>query len=152
MKTILSTLFILAIGISFGQVTEPESEHEQEIAYPPPSPPVREKKYEVISYPGTDAQFPGGVKALMEFINTNIKYPADALKESIQGKVYVSFNVYTNGEIIDVKVIRGLYPSMNAEAIRVVKLMPNWIPGEIDGKPAKTLMRIPIVFSIAKKK
>ena len=76
------------------------------------------------------AEFPGGHKKLMEYLRGNIKYPEQALAKSIEGKVYVKFTVKKDGSIDDVKIIRSTDSLLDEEAIRVVKNMPKWIPGQ----------------------
>lgn len=94
------------------------------------------------------AQFPGGVEAMMQFISKEIKYPADAMEKKIGGRVVVSFVVDVDGSIHDVKVIRPVFPSLDAEAIRTIKAMPKWKPGEQNGKPVRTKMAVPISFRV----
>ena len=92
--------------------------------------------------------FPGGQEALMRFIQENITYPQEAIEEDIQGKVYVQFYVEKDGKVSDVKILKGLgCPSIEKEAIRVVSIMPNWIPGTNDTTLLeRTVMNLPISF------
>lgn len=92
--------------------------------------------------------FPGGKAALSKFISRNIKYPEDALKEKKSGTVYVNIRINEKGEIEEAKVKKSLYPSLDKEAIRIVKSMPNWIPGKQDGKPVSCDMELPIEFKL----
>jgi TonB family protein len=94
------------------------------------------------------AEFPGGQQAMMEFLVKNIQYPKDASEKNIQGKVYVQFIVSSAGVIGDVKVARGIDPSLDAEAVRVVKLMPNWTAAEKGGKKVASQMTLPIMFKL----
>jgi len=91
-------------------------------------------------------EFPGGQNALFAFLGKNIQYPADALESKKQGTVYVSFVVNTDGKVTDVKMLRGLHPSLDKEAMRVVSRMPNWTPGMQNGKPVKTQYNLPVKF------
>lgn len=91
-------------------------------------------------------EFPGGQNALFAFLGKNIQYPADARASKKQGTVYVSFVVNTDGKVTDVKMIRGLHPSLDKEAMRVVSRMPNWTPGMQNGKPVKTQYNLPVKF------
>ena len=75
--------------------------------------------------------FPGGQSALITFLKENIKYPEQAIKDSIEGNVVVSFNVESDGTITNAQVVRSLHPLLDAEALRVVKLMPKWEPGSL---------------------
>lgn len=91
-------------------------------------------------------QFPGGEVELTRFLNKNIDYPMMARESDIQGRVYVTFVVETNGVITDVKIIRGIGGGCDEEAVRVVKLMPNWIPGKQRGKPVRVQFNLPVRF------
>ena len=93
-------------------------------------------------------KFPGGIKALISYLAKNIHYPAKAKKQGIQGRVYVHFIVNKDGSVSDVKILRGISPECDAEAIRVVKNMPNWIPGEQKGQKVRVVFNLPIKFSL----
>lgn len=93
--------------------------------------------------------FPGGEKRLSSFLSANIQYPYIAKTEEIQGRVIVQFNVMPDGSITDVKVTESVHPSLNKEAIRVVKSMPRWIPGkDKEGKPTIVPFTMPITFRL----
>ena len=91
--------------------------------------------------------FPGGIEALNAFINANLKYPSIALEKGIQGRVYVSFVVGKDGEIKNVKVSRNVDSSVDQEAMRIVKSMPNWKPGKQNGEMVEVAYTIPINFT-----
>ncbi len=91
-------------------------------------------------------EFPGGEAALMNYLVKNIKYPSDAQDAKIQGKVFLTFVVSDEGKVKQVKVLRGLGASIDAEAIRVVQEMPDWKPGTMNGKPVNVQYNIPINF------
>lgn len=80
-------------------------------------------------------EFPGGRGSLMEYINSNRRYPAEAYAHGIEGRVTCSFVVNSDGKISNVSVIRGVEPSLNREAIRLISKMPQWLPGKIDNHP-----------------
>jgi len=92
--------------------------------------------------------FPGGMEAMIQFISSNIKYPADAKKQKVDGRVLVKFVVEKDGSITEVKVIKPTFPSLDAEAIRVVKAMPKWKPGYQNGKAVRVQFTMPINFSL----
>ena len=96
--------------------------------------------------------YPGGTDKLIRFIVSNIKYPADAKAKGIEGKVFVKFIVKKDGTISNVSIIRGIGSSCDEEAIRVVKLMPKWIPGEQKGEKVDVEFNLPIKFKLAPKK
>lgn len=93
-------------------------------------------------------QFPGGLAALSKWLNDNLSYPQMAQRRKIQGKVVVSFVINTDGTIASPKVETAANPLLDREALRVVRLMPTWKPGQEKGKPCRTLFAIPIVFQL----
>jgi len=97
-------------------------------------------------------QFPGGEEARIKYMSGNIKYPEAAKKAGVQGTVYVTFVIGKDGSINDVKVLRGIGSGCDEEAIRVIKGMPFWSPGEQRGQPVKVQFNMPIKFSLEAKK
>ena len=91
-------------------------------------------------------EFPGGDLALRKFLANSVKYPVIAQENGIQGKVFINFVVDKNGGISNVKVFRGVDPSLDKEAVRVVKAMPKWIPGKQGGQPVRVSYTVPINF------
>lgn len=93
--------------------------------------------------------FPGGQSAMMSYLSKSIKYPLVAEENGIQGRVIVSFVVEKDGSISSVKVTHGVDPSLDKEAVRVVKSMPRWTPGRIDGKPVRVKYTVPVAFRLS---
>lgn len=93
-------------------------------------------------------QFPGGQIAMLQYIMKNIKYPEQAMKEGIQGRVAVRFIVEKDGSISDVKPILSVHPLLNKEAVRVVESMPKWTPGKHNGKPVRVRFNLPVMFKL----
>lgn len=93
-------------------------------------------------------EFPGGPVEFMKWLTRNLKYPAAAQSQKIQGKVIVSFIVNIDGTISDIKVLKSANPQLDREALRVMRMMPNWKAGEDKGKPCRTMMAIPVVFAL----
>lgn len=91
-------------------------------------------------------EYPGGEMALRQFIANSVKYPTDAQEKGIQGKVYVSFVVSKDGGVADAKIARGVNPSLDAEALRVVNALPKWMPGKQKGKAVNVSYTVPINF------
>jgi protein TonB len=91
-------------------------------------------------------EFPGGDLALRKFLANSVKYPEIAQENGVQGKVFINFVVDTNGGISNVKVARGVDPSLDKEAMRVVKSMPKWIPGKQGGQAVRVSFTVPINF------
>ena len=98
----------------------------------------------------TMPQFPGGQGVMMKYLAANIKYPASAVKAKKQGRVIVSFVIQKDGSVTNARIVRSVDPELDAEALRIVKAMPNWTPGTQDGKPVNVNYTIPIVFSLQK--
>ena len=112
---------------------------------PVPNTPNSDGIYEIVDTPPT---YPGGDAALLKFISDNIKYPEDAMKAGISGRVFTRFIINEDGSLSDIVVIRGVNSSLDAEAIRVVKAMPKWTPGKADGKAVKVRYALPLVFKL----
>lgn len=92
--------------------------------------------------------FPGGMGALMQYLSSNINYPVEAENNGKQGMVITTFIVEKNGSISEVEVKKSVYPVLDAEAVRVVKAMPNWIPGKKNGEPVRVKYTMPVTFRL----
>ena len=92
--------------------------------------------------------FPGGPAALMKFLSENIKYPVVAQENGVQGRVVVAFVVERDGSITDVHIARGVDPSLDKEAVRVVKSMPKWTPGKQNGSAVRVKFNVPVAFRL----
>ena len=92
--------------------------------------------------------FPGGQEELMRFLAKNIRYPSIAQENGISGKVICQFVVSSDGSVKNIQVLRQLDPSCDKEAVRVLSLMPKWIPGKQNGKPVAVKYTVPIVFRL----
>jgi periplasmic protein TonB len=93
-------------------------------------------------------EFPGGDKMMIDLIQSKIQYPQMEKDNHIEGKVFVSFVIDTNGAVSDVKVTKKLSPGLDKEAVRVVKQLPDFIPGYHRGKPARVQLMVPVVFKL----
>ena len=93
-------------------------------------------------------EFPGGAAALMKYLRDNINYPVIAQENGISGRVICEFVVNRDGTIVDAKVLRGVDPSLDKEALRVVNSMPKWNPGEQRGKPVRVRFTLPVQFKL----
>lgn len=94
------------------------------------------------------ASFPGGNSALQSFLASQVKYPVVAMENGISGRVVVEFVVERDGSLTDVKVVRSVDPSLDKEAIRVVKSMPKWSPGKLNGTTVRVRHTVPVVFRL----
>lgn len=93
-----------------------------------------------------DPEFPGGMDALMKFLEDNIQYPPLALENGIEGRVYVTFVVEEDGSVTNPRLLRDIGGGCGQEAVRVVKMMPKWKPGEQMGKPVRIQYNLPVRF------
>ena len=93
-------------------------------------------------------EFPGGMTGLMQHLSKNIRYPAEAHTNNIQGRVVVSVIINTEGKVTNAKIVQSVAPSLDAEALRVTGTMPDWIPGTKDGKPVNVKYTFPVVFRL----
>lgn len=97
-------------------------------------------------------QFPGGEDSLVAFLKSNLRYPEEARLAWIQGRVFIGFMVDHNGKIRDVKVLSSVNPQLDDEAIRVVHLMPDWVPGSIGDTRVDVQYILPIEFRMPERK
>lgn len=91
-------------------------------------------------------KFPGGASEMYKWLGNNIKYPGEAKKEGVSGKVIVDFVITKTGKTDKVRVVRGLHPALDEEAVRVIKAMPAWTPGKQKGQPVNVSYTLPITF------
>lgn len=101
-----------------------------------------------LEQPEVEARFDGGVEAMKTYIINNIEYPAVARKNGDQGKVFIRFVVNTDGSIANVEVLKGVSEAIDAEAMRLINEMPNWIPAETGGEKVKSSVVLPINFAL----
>ena len=92
--------------------------------------------------------YPGGMSALMQYLSSNIKYPAIAEENGIQGRVICTFVVERDGSITDVRIAKSVDPSLDKEAMRVVSKMPKWIPGKQNGSAVRVKYTLPVTFRL----
>src|SRR5690606_4980152 len=115
---------------------------------PPPKPKVEEVTEEIFVVVEEQPEFPGGNAAMMKFLSDNIKYPVIAQENGIQGRVITIFVVERDGSITDVQVVRGVDPSLDKEAVRVIQSMPKWKPGKQRGSAVRVRFTLPVVFRL----
>ena len=107
--------------------------------------PEPEKVFDMVEQMPT---FPGGQQELMSYLGKNIKYPTIAQENGTQGRVTVQFVVNKDGSIVDAKVLRGVDPYLDKEALRVIGTMPKWKPGMQRGKPVRVKYTVPVMFRL----
>ena len=137
------------INISIADVQGVDTEDAQDIAdfqevIAEPEPEV-EKPFEAVEQM---PQFPGGDAALMKYISSNLMYPPVAAENGIQGRVILRFVVSKTGNIEQIQVLRSPDPSLEKEAIRVVKSMPKWVPGKQNGVSVPVYFTLPVTFRL----
>lgn len=118
------------------------------MATTPENNPTEDKQERVFDVVEVMPQYPGGIPQMMKFIISNIKYPKDAIKKGMQGAVVVQFVVEPDGSVSNVHVVRSVFPSLDTEAVRMVKAMPKWSPGMQNGKPVRVRFNVPMRFSL----
>ena len=120
---------------------------KEDIAAPePPKHVVEETK--IFTVVEQMPMYPGGDGALMGYLRDNIHYPTVAAENGVQGRVVVGFVVERDGSITDVKILRGVDPSLDREAMRVVKSMPKWTPGKQNGSAVRVKYQVPVSFRL----
>lgn len=144
MKLITTILLIFTSCVAFGQqITE--------IAIIPDKPDkviINGKEEQAYELPDVLPEYPGGINGIMSFLSANLVYPPNAAEQSIQGRVLVQFVVDTKGNVSNVEIREGVDPSLDAEALRVVKLLNGWTPGKMKGKPVNVWYTLPISFKL----
>ncbi|WP_170111359.1 energy transducer TonB [Mangrovibacterium marinum] len=120
------------VGIALNPILSERSPEPDEVA--------------VVDFAEQMPQFPGGMSSLLSFISKSVRYPAQARELGTQGRVFVRFVVNTDGTIADAHVVRSVDSLLDAEALRVVRLMPRWKPGSQNGRPVRVNFTIPINF------
>lgn len=138
--------------------TQPATEMTEAVAVTEPTKVVEPEKepvetknvddspiYEVVD---NMPQFPGGTGEFLKFLSRNIKYPANAEKNKIQGRVVIQFVINKDGSVSDTKIVRSVDPELDAEALRVIKLTPNWKPGMSNGEVVRVKYTVPVQFKL----
>jgi protein TonB len=143
-KPLLIGSFSFFLGLSFGQDSIPLPDYCPTLAKSP-------KQEEIIyDYVDEPAEFPGGNKALLQFIQDHLKYPESALKNGIEGKCYVKLLISDKGIVKEAKLLKGIpdCPECKKEALRIMHIMPVWKPGKVNGKPVSSYYRLPVSFKL----
>ncbi|MDD3555599.1 MAG: TonB family protein [Proteiniphilum sp.] len=118
---------------------------DQSLQQPPPE----KKEEEIFVIVENQPEFPGGMGALMKLIGDSIRYPVEAQQKGIQGRVICNFVVMKDGSISDLQIVRGVDPLLDAEALRVLGLMPDWKPGKQRGQAVNVRFTLPVVFRLS---
>ncbi|MGK7392993.1 MAG: energy transducer TonB [Candidatus Cyclobacteriaceae bacterium M3_2C_046] len=126
------------------EVTE-ETVIEEIVFEDAPEEEVTDEVFAIVEDPSEPA---GGWDAYYKFLKENMKYPAQARRMGIEGRVFVHFVVERDGSITDVEVLKGIGAGCDEEAIRVIKAFPKWNPGKQRGRPVRTRMHLPVIFKL----
>ena len=132
MKALIKNTLILAFLFTFTTTYAQETNTE-----------IKKDPFVFVENP---PEYPGGDKARLSFLSENIHYPKDAIDAGIQGNIYVQFIIEKDGSVSNVKILRGITPSMDKEVIRVIKLMPKWKPGTQKGRAVRAQFNMPVRF------
>ena len=141
---------MVVVGYASNGVGAPSSDSDKKVVAVVDIPKVKETPQEKVIFQVVEEmpEFPGGMAEAMKFLAKNIKYPVAAQEAKIEGRVIVQFVVGRDGSVSDAKVMRGVNPELDAEAVRVVSIMPNWIPGKQRGKAVAVKYTMPIMFRL----
>lgn len=132
------------------KVEDDQSQRQMQAYVPPPPPKPKQEEVteEIFVVVEEQPEFPGGNAAMMKFLSDNIRYPVIAQENGIQGRVICNFVVERDGSITDVQVVRGVDPSLDREAVRVIQQMPRWKPGKQRGSAVRVRFTLPVVFRL----
>ena len=130
MMVVFSTMSV-SVAMADRHTTKETDEVFWDIYYIPPQP-----------------EFPGGQEALMEWIEQNKVYPQEAIDKGIEGRVVVKFTIEEDGTVTNGKIVRGVDPLLDNEALRLVSIMPKWKPARLDDKDIRTFYTLPVLFKL----
>ena len=133
---LLVTVMLSVMSVSVAMADDPATKQVEEV--------VEEELWVVEASP----QFPGGQLALMEWIKQNMVYPQEAIAKGIEGRVIVKFTVEEDGTVTNGKILRGVDPLLDNEALRLVSIMPKWSPGRFAGKDTRFTYNLPLLFKL----
>ena len=140
---------MVVVGMASDGVGAPSVTHpDKKVVAVAEVPNVKEEQQAIFTVVEEMPQFPGGMGEAMRFLAQNIKYPKAAQQAKIEGRVIVQFVVGKDGSVSDIQIMRGVSPELDAEAIRVVGMMPKWIPGKQRGKAVTVKFTMPIMFRL----
>ena len=147
---------LIVVNSCMSNVSEPMSNDDETtlIEEPQSDDPIAEAPKddsEVFAVVEEQPQFPGGNVAMMKFLADNIKYPVEAQEKGLEGRVIANFVVEKDGSITDLKIVRGIDPLLDNEALRIIKMMPDWEPGKQKGEKVRVRFTLPTVFKLMEK-
>ena len=135
---ILCIMLFMSIGTISAQTDRRENTQKTE----------EDESADLMELPDEAPTFPGGIEGLMNFLNTHVRYPEKAVKDSIEGRVLVRFIIERDGSVSNIEIVERAHPVLDVEAIRVIGDMPKWGPAKKDGKPLRIRFSLPITFRL----
>lgn len=145
MKTLLALLLFVCSSSVMAQTLDSiknVSNSETQVGNPPST---QKRGYKVVD---EMPSFPGGTAALMQYLASNVRYPAEAQKKGVQGRPVIAFIVERDGSLSNFAVVSSVDPSLDKEALRVVSSMPKWKPGKNKGVPVRVKYNVPVSFKL----
>lgn len=148
MKSISAPFFVLVMLLisafytnqASAQITTPNNSGNSEL---------NQQNDEIFTVVEVQPEYPGGDEARILFIRNNLHYPMEAKKAGIQGTVYVSFVIETDGSVTDIKILRGIGGGCDEEVVKMISKMPKWKPGRQRGETVRVQYNMPIKFTLA---
>lgn len=116
--------------------------------------PVKTEKQDTAAKPvefvelDVEPSFPGGLRSFYKYVSETVRYPKKAINDNVQGQVLLSFIVEKDGRLVDIKVVQGVSPEIDKEAIRVIRASPKWRPGVLKDKVVRVVYKLPINFNL----
>ncbi|GAA4172378.1 energy transducer TonB [Sphingobacterium ginsenosidimutans] len=142
----LNTIFVIVLFTIFGVNGQSQKEYPN-VLNDTVKPVSKSSPDTTCVIPDVPAEYTGGIERLQKFIQTNLKYPDEALELGIEGNVLVEFVVEPTGELSNIKIVKPLHKECDKEVIRLIKKMPKWIPAKKNNNFVRTTFRIPVYFS-----
>jgi TonB family protein len=147
MKHLLITIgFVTAFSVSYAQQPPPKTPKDPDIADT-----LKGMRADTLIFMKTEhePEFRGGIEKLYRYLEKNLRYPAAAKENNIEGKVFVTFVVEKDGSLTDIRILKSLSPETDAEAIRLMQACPKWSPGIQNGRPVRVQYSMPVSFTFA---
>jgi protein TonB len=151
MKKLITFLFFVTVTSVYSLAQE-NSDDVMILLPPPIEDPIVVNGEAIYQHPDVEAEYPDGMPALhTKYFIENLRYPSLAVEQGIQGTVIVKFTVKADGTIDNVILIIGVHPSLDNEALRVVSMMPPWIPAQVNNENVSSYVQLPVQFKLAEK-
>jgi len=138
LKSLVLTGMVFIYSVVAGQTEKPDSVARDSAT-------SSKTNYQYLDEP---AGFPGGEPAMRKWLAAHLGYPEDAKRDSISGVVYVEFVIEEDGSLTNIKIRKGLHPSLDSATVSTISQMPPWIPGKYQGKPVRSMFVLPIQFQM----